>query len=50
MGEDFISICTFSGVIDPLNPPVKLALYPWYKNPLKDKPEQCIVSTKFERL
>ena len=48
MGEDFIFVGAFSSVIDAIDPQVQLRLYPWYKNPPKDKAEQQ-VSIKIER-
>jgi hypothetical protein len=42
MREDFISVRMFLSIIDAFNPTIKLRLYPWYKNPLKDKPAQHV--------
>ena len=49
MREDFISVRTFSSIIDAFDPVIKLGLDPRYKNPPKYKPAQH-VSTQLEKL
>jgi len=37
MGKNFIAVCSFSGIVHPISPSIKLRLKEWNKNPSEYK-------------